>query len=146
MVTLSLMNIAERTIVNNGAVNIKVIASDTGIYFTHANDVSIVRLPNNPRTHSMILWYTEFGQNVSPILKNIMRHFSVLIREFVPIISHYLSFNFSNTFHEQYKRHERNLNDASDCDDFSKTKSGCFNDKIVGSKKETRCKCHCTSN
>ena len=82
MVTLSLMNIAERTIVNNGAVNIKVIASDTGIYFTHANDVSIVRLPNNPRTHSMILWYTEFGQNVSPILQNIMHHFSVIIREF----------------------------------------------------------------
>ena len=79
MVTLSLMNIAERTIVNNGAVNIKVIASDTGIYFTHANDVSMVRLPNNPRTHSKILWYTEFGQNVSPILKNIMHHFSVII-------------------------------------------------------------------
>ena len=79
MVTLSLMNIAERTIVNNGAVNIKVIASDTGIYFTHANDVSIVRLPNNPRTHSMILWYTEVGQNVSPVLKNIMHHFSVII-------------------------------------------------------------------
>ena len=78
MVTLSLMNIAESTIVNNGAVNIKVIASDTGIYFTHANDVSIVRLPNIPRTHSMILWYTEVGQNVSPILNNIMRQFLVL--------------------------------------------------------------------
>ena len=81
IVTLSLMNIAERTIVNKGAVNINVIASDTGIYFTHANDVSIVRLPNNPRKHSMILWYTEVGQNVSPILKNIMHHFLFIIEK-----------------------------------------------------------------
>ena len=66
------MTIAASTIVKRGAVNIKVIASDTGINFTHANDVSIIRLPITPRTHSMILWYTEVGQNVSPKFRNLL--------------------------------------------------------------------------
>ena len=68
-VILSLINIAAITMVNKGAVKINVMASDTGINFTHANDVSMVRLPNNPSTHSIILWYIDVGQNVSPISK-----------------------------------------------------------------------------
>ena len=71
-VIFSFMTIAASTIVNRGAVNIKVIASDTGMNFTHANDVSIIRLPFSPRTHSMILWYTDVGQNVSPKFRNLL--------------------------------------------------------------------------
>ena len=55
MVTLSFIKTAARTMVNNGAVNIKVIASATGMNFTHAKDVSIVRLPNTPSIHNIVL-------------------------------------------------------------------------------------------
>ena len=68
-VILSLINIAAITMVNKGAVNINVMASDTGMNFTHANDVSMVRLPNNPSTHSITLWDIDVGQNISPISK-----------------------------------------------------------------------------
>ena len=46
---------AERIIVNRGEVNINVVASDTGINFIHANDVSIIRLPDIPTKINMIL-------------------------------------------------------------------------------------------
>ena len=68
IVIFSFMNIAASTMVNRGAVKIKVIASGTGIYFTHANDVSMVKLPNSPIIHSMTLWYHEVGQKLSPVI------------------------------------------------------------------------------
>ena len=49
------MNTAASTMVKRGVVNIKVIASATGINFTQANDVSIVRLPHNPNILSIVL-------------------------------------------------------------------------------------------
>ena len=55
MVTLSFINIAASIIVNNGEVNIKVMASATGMNLTLAKDVSIVKLPNSPSIHSIIL-------------------------------------------------------------------------------------------
>ena len=55
MVTLSFKNTAASTIVNNGVVNIKVLASGTGMNLIHEKDVSIIKLPNNPSTHSITL-------------------------------------------------------------------------------------------
>ena len=54
--------------VNRGAVKIKVMASGTGMNFTHANDVSMVKLPNSPIIQSMTLWYHEVGQKLSPVI------------------------------------------------------------------------------
>ena len=68
IVIFSFMNIAASTMVNRGAVKIKVIASGTGIYFTHANDVNMVKLPNSPIIQSMTLWYHEVGQKLSPVI------------------------------------------------------------------------------
>ena len=55
IVILSFINMAASTMVKRGAVNIKVMASGTGMNFTHAKDVSMVRLPNSPTMHSIIL-------------------------------------------------------------------------------------------
>ena len=55
MVTLSFKNTAANTIVNNGVVNIKVIASATGMNLIHETDVSIIKLPNSPCPHNIIL-------------------------------------------------------------------------------------------
>ena len=49
------MIIAEKIIVKRGAVNINVVASDTGINITHANDEIVITLPNIPTETSMIL-------------------------------------------------------------------------------------------
>ena len=46
---------AEKIIVNRGAVNINVVASDTGINITHAHDKIVITLPNIPTETSMIL-------------------------------------------------------------------------------------------
>ena len=56
IVTLSFINTAASTMVNRGAVNIKVMASATGMNLTHAKDVNMVRLPHNPTKHNKILW------------------------------------------------------------------------------------------
>ena len=42
------MKSAEKIIVNRGEVNIKVVASGTGINLIHANDANIIRLPDIP--------------------------------------------------------------------------------------------------
>ena len=55
MVTLSFINIAASIIVNNGEVNINVMASATGMNLTLAKDVIIVKLPNSPSIHNIIL-------------------------------------------------------------------------------------------
>ena len=54
-VNCSFMKTAERIIVKRGEVNINVVASETGINFIHANDVSIIRLPDIPTKINMIL-------------------------------------------------------------------------------------------
>ena len=94
------MTIAASTIVNRGAVNIKVIASDTGMNFTHANDVSIIRLPFSPRTHSMILWYTDVGQNVSPKFRNLLDYTHMPMRRNIKFSSNANHLSRKNTFHE----------------------------------------------
>ena len=55
MVTLSFINIAASIMVNNGEVNIRVMASATGMNLTLAKDVIIVKLPNSPSMHNIIL-------------------------------------------------------------------------------------------
>ena len=55
IVILSFMNIAAMIIVKRGVVKINVIASGTGINFTHAKDVIMVILPNSPIMHNIIL-------------------------------------------------------------------------------------------
>ena len=85
IVIFSFMNIAASTMVNSGAVKIKVMASGTGMNFTHANDVSMVRLPKSPIIHSMTLWYAELGQKLSPVIIDNQR---VLLRA-VEIILRY---------------------------------------------------------
>ena len=49
------MIIAEKIIVKRGAVNINVVASDTGMNITHANDKIVITLPNIPTETSIIL-------------------------------------------------------------------------------------------
>ena len=68
IVIFSFINIAASTMVNSGAVKIKVMASATGMNFTHAKDVSMVKLPNSPIIQSMTLWYAELGQKLSPMI------------------------------------------------------------------------------
>ena len=68
IVIFSFMNIAASTMVNSGVVKIKVMASGTGMNFTHANDVSMVRLPKSPIIQSMTLWYAVLGQKLSPVI------------------------------------------------------------------------------
>ena len=60
------MKMAERIKVNRGVVKIKVIASDTGIRFTHVNAVSITRLPITPTKESKTLRCEVFGINECP--------------------------------------------------------------------------------
>lgn len=66
IVIFSFKNMAASTMVKSGAVKIRVMASGTGMNFTHANDVNMHRLPNNPNIHNITLWYTELGQKLSP--------------------------------------------------------------------------------
>ena len=68
IVTLSFINMAASTMVKRGAVNIKVMASGTGMNLTQAKDVSMVKLPNSPTMHNIILWYAELGQKLSPVI------------------------------------------------------------------------------
>ena len=60
------MKTAERIIVNRGEVNINVVASDTGINFIHANDVSIIRLPDIPTKINITLCVDVFGHIEPP--------------------------------------------------------------------------------
>ena len=60
------MKTADRIIVKRGEVNINVVASDTGINFIHANDVSIIRLPDIPTKINIILCVDVFGQIEPP--------------------------------------------------------------------------------
>ena len=62
----SFMNIDAKTMVKRGVVNIKTVASDTGMNLIHAKAVSIVRLPNNPTKISITFSYMESGNNFIP--------------------------------------------------------------------------------
>ena len=65
-VSLSFKNIAANIMVKSGVVNIKTVASDTGISMTQVKAVSIVRLPNIPTRITIIFSNIILGHSLLP--------------------------------------------------------------------------------